>query len=83
MIEHPLYIASEPFLPCAPLVQPCNLQGLILLRKYPVVTILPMPAYHLGVKIFLSVVERIFPSGLVRLLLAAFPMQKNNPDGRT
>jgi|UPI0002F1866F hypothetical protein len=39
-----------------------------------------MPAYRWGVKIFLSVVERIFPSGLVRLLLAAFPMQKNNPE---
>jgi len=44
-------------------IQPCNLQGLILLRKYPAVTILPMPAYRWGVKIFLSVVERIFPSG--------------------
>lgn len=51
-----------------------------MLRKYPAVTILPMPAYRWGVKIFLSVVERIFPSGLVRLLLAAFPMQKNNPE---
>jgi len=41
-----------------------------------------MPAYRWGVKIFLSVVERIFPSSLGRVFLPTFRSRKIIPGGR-
>lgn len=59
-----------------------------MLQRYPSVTTPPMPAdrRRCSGKIFLSVVERIFPSSLVRLLLAALRGRKIIPKshrGRT